>query len=234
MDAFRFIWDFLFGTIIRSYNFFDSWFQNASEHGFKMSTGSMIISSFISLIFCGSALTAMTFAELKNRNRWLHCAIGFFVPIVYPAILYFVIPKIGESHSEEEEEEEEEVHEKSEEVPESDLKAYADGKGDGTGIMPAHGILNQDYFSKRGKDERGNFIGPFILELEDGQILEIEYIVEAFPQAVAVQLGQGDEGRTIRLPYSKIKDCKTKRRWLEEAEQEDVTGEESFEDEGEE
>jgi len=159
----------------------------------------------------------MTFAEMKNRNRWGHFALGIIFPIVYPVVMYFVFSKVGASKKEEEEEEKTESAD-PDQIPDSDLKSYADGQGDETGAFPASGLLNQDYFSKISKDETGNFRGPFILELDDGQILEIECIVEALVPAVAVQIGKEAESRTIRLPYMKIQSCKTKRRWLEEAE----------------
>ncbi len=229
MEVFNLIWDFLFGTFIRIINYMESWFANATEAGFNPSAGTMITISIFILIFCGSGMTAMTFAEIKNRNRWLHGILGLMVPIVYPVILYFAIPKAGVEKKSEEEEKPETAE--PDVIPDSDLKAYTGGQGDGTGIHPSSGQYDQNYFSKISKDEKGNFQGPFILELDDNQILEIECIVEALTPAVAVQIGQGDEGRTIRLPYNRIKGCKTKRRWLAEAEEADTAAEEEMDTE---
>lgn len=241
MDAFYFIWDFFFGTLIRTYNYFVTWFENATEHGFRISQSAIITQSLISLLFCGSAFTAMTFAELKNRNRWVHFAIGLLVPVIYPAVLYFAIPKIG-AKEEDEEDEEEEEHEKAT-LPDSEFRSYSKGKGGSAEVLSDDAIMDQNYFNKISKDEEGNLLGPFVLELSaDGQILEVEHIVEALPNAVSVQLGHGAGGKKIRLPYDKIKDCKTKAHWLEESqhqafeEEEDEIYEEDdyYDDEGEE
>lgn len=214
MEVFSLVWDFLFGTFIRMNNYLESWYENAAEAGFTVSKGSMATTLIWVLLLCGSAMTAMTFAELKNRNRWLHAALGFFLPVIYPVILFFGISKLGVDGKKEEEEQ----ALIEDDVPDSDLKAYADGHGDQTGTLPASGKMDQNFFAGISTDENGNPCGPFVIELDDGQMLEIECITEALPQAVAIQIGEGDTGKTIRLPYDRIKDCKSRERWLDESE----------------
>lgn len=220
MEVFGFIWDFLFGTIIRSYHYITSWYANATEYGFVISTGAVIQAFLWGIVFCGSAFTAMTFAELKNRNRYMHFGLGFICPVVYPALLYFLLPTIGVAKKKKEDEQEGSEDEPLKNaLPKSDIRAF-NKMDDGMENLPLPEELDKHYFSAIAKDEHGNMRGPFILELNDGQILEIQAIVEALDPAVAVQIGTDEDARKIRLPYPKIKGCKTKEQWLADAEAE--------------
>ena len=228
MEVFSLIWDFLFGTFIRINHYLETWYQNAAESGFVISKGSLIMTTLLVILLCGSAMVAMTIAEIKFRNRLLHGGLGFICPVIYPVLLYFVIPS-GVAKTAEKNKEPEKAKIKVEDaLPESELKAFSKKHNDQEDSLPAGEALDQAYFTLIAKDETGNLRGPFILELDDDQILEIECIIDALAPAVAVQIGKDDKARTIRLPYSKIKSCMTKSDWLAEADDPD---DDEYEDE---
>ncbi len=214
--------DTLFGFFIQTHHYCVTWLQNATDSGFVISKGSLIVTIVWCVIFCGSAMAAMTIAEMKSRNRIGHGALGFICPIIYPVVLFFLIPSVVQNK-------EEEIIEKElldDAVPDSDLKAFRKAKKKNSDVASDIDVLDQKYFTRTAKDELGNPRGPFILELDDDQILEIECIVEALPPAVAVQVGDGDKARTIRLPYAKIKKCMLRSQWLADAEAPDEMDEE--------
>ena len=227
MELIGLIWDTLFGFFIQTHHYFATWLQNAADNGFVISKGSLIGTIVWCVIFCGSAMAAMTIAEIKFRNRIGHGALGLICPIIYPVVLYFVIPSAVKKEIDEDAFEKELL---GDVIPDSDLKsiAKADKKG-GLNIIPDADLLDQQYFTRTAKDEMGKLRGPFILELDDDQILEIECIVEALPPAVAVQIGDGEKAKTIRLPYAKIKKCMLKSQWLSDAEAPDEEYEEDAE-----
>jgi len=226
MEVFTIIWDVLFGTFIRINNYLETWSHNATEFGFVISKGSLIMTTFWMVVLCASAMVAMTIAEVKFRNRFLHGALGFVCPVIYPFVLYFVIPSCAKKPEVSYEEEKRQQAALEDVIPDSDLKAFS--KNSEESVIPIGDEMDQAYFTRIAKDETGKLRGPFILELDDDQILEIECIIEALSPAVAVQIGHDDHARTIRLPYNKIKTCMTKADWLTEA---DMPEDEEHEDE---
>ena len=70
MDFFSLVQDVLFGFFIRTYNYMVTWYQNATDAGFIISQGSLISTIIWMIILCGSAMTAMTFAEIKFINTY--------------------------------------------------------------------------------------------------------------------------------------------------------------------
>ena len=218
MDFFSLIRDFLFGFFIRTHHYLVTWYQNASDAGFVMSKGSLMVTVFCVIIVCASAMTAMTFAEMKFRNRMLHGVLGLICPVIYPVVLYFAIPSASKKKAAEDAEEKK-VAALKDALPSSDLKAFAKASLDDAEVIPEAEVLDQAYFTRISKDELGNLRGPFILELDDDQILEVACIVEALPPAVAVQIGEGEKSRKVRLPYAKITSCMTKAQWLAETEE---------------
>ena len=220
MDFFSLIWDFLFGFFIRTHHYLVTWYQNASDAGFVISKGSLIGTAFWVTVACASAMTAMTFAEMKFRNRILHGGLGLICPVIYPVVLYFTIPSAGKKKAAKEAEKKKAAALKDA-LPGSELKAFAKTSPDDADVIPKAEVLDQAYFTRIAKDELGNLRGPFILELDDDQILEVVCIVDALPPAVAVQIGEGEKARKVRLPYAKITSCMTKAQWLAEAEEDD-------------
>ena len=218
MDFFGLIWDFLFGFFIRTHHYLVTWYQNASDAGFVISKASLIGTVFWVTVACASAMVAMTFAEMKFRNRFLHGALGLICPVIYPVVFYFTVSSDSKKKAAEEEEKKREAAIKDA-LPESELKAFSKTLPDDEEVVPHAEVLDQAYFTRISKDELGNLRGPFILELDDDQILEIAHVLEALPPAVAVQIGEGEKSRKIRLPYAKITSCMTKAQWLAEAEE---------------
>ena len=224
MEVFNLIWDFLFGTFIRIHHYLTTWYTNATDCGFVISKTSLITWSFLVIVLCGSAMAAATFAEIKFRNRLLHGILGFCLPVAYPVLLFLVIPKGVDTGKKEQKEESRKIS--TDALPKTNLKTFEKEEKPEDLIAGAE-VMDQAFFTRISKDEHGNLLGPFIIELDDGQILEIEYIIEAFQPAVAVQIGKDEDARRIRLPYSKIKGCQTKEQWLAEA-QDEIYEEEEY------
>lgn len=229
MGIFQFLWNFFFGSFEWIFAFVKEWFTQASMAGFSPTTSGIIDVSILMIIPMGSGLAAMTVAEIKERERFLHLFLGMALPIAYPILLYFVLPQFRIVSKEERELEEMVAHMQAKgTVPESELKsvASADKKGVALGFERVE-ELGQQYFSKIATNEYGNSNGPFILEFIDGRILEINRISAALNNALAVEIKQeGDvPSKNIRLPYNKISACHLKEEWLndiDDGEEDDI------------
>ena len=224
MGIFQFLWSFFFGSFQWIIDFINEWYSQAQDAGFSPSQGTMIGITIFLIIVVGSGLTAMTIAELKYRQRSLHFILGMLLPVAYPVLLYFVLPEFKIVSKEEKELEAmvASMPEAEDAIPDSELKSVArsDAKGErlDTELEPAV-VMNQQYFGRISTDEMGNPTGPFMLETNDGRILEIEHISGALQNVLAVEIGQENgETKTIRLPYQNIKSCMLKDEWLNESE----------------
>jgi len=222
MDAVKLILDFLFGGFIRVAHYVSTWRVHAADAGFQAGTGTMIWISLLMAILCGSACAAMTIAEIRQRNRAVHFLLGLLLPVGYPIAIYQTMPMPVDKKKEEEEEEEERQrqHGMAEPgaIPESELKTYRKMKEVEENLGSFKGPFDQRFFEYMSRDEAGRPQGPFILEIdEEGRILEVATIVSALPSVVAVETGEGDNAKTLRVPYDKIKSFNTKEAWLEEA-----------------
>ncbi len=75
--------------------------------------------------------------------------------------------------------------------------------------------FDQRHFASIATDAEGNSRGPFMIETSDGRFLEAIRIINALPDLIVLEMaGEGGKLRSVRLPYSKIKDCKLKSDWL--------------------
>jgi hypothetical protein len=227
MDAIKLILDFLFGGFIRLEHYISTWWEHATAAGFSPSIGSMVFISIVMAILCASGFAAMTIAELRQRSRPLHFALGLALPIAYPIFIHYTMPIPAEKVREKEEEEESRQEHLGEPagdaIPDSELKTYKKMKEIEEDIGSFKGPFDQRFFEYMSRDEAGRPQGPFILEMtEGGRILEINSIVSALPAVVAVETGEGENAKTLRIPYDKIKSFNTKEAWLEEAMGEDL------------
>jgi len=95
----------------------------------------------------------------------------------------------------------------------SDTHSFATpGGAAATGIPPQ---FNQRHFSNIATDENGNFRGPFMVETNDSRFLEAIRITNALPEVLVVEIQvEGGKTRSVRLPYSKIVECKLKSEWM--------------------
>lgn len=235
MGISQFLYNLFFGVFDWCFSFINEWFKQAAEAGFSPSNGGMIGIALFWTIVVGSGMASMTIAEVKNRNRPLHCFLGCLLPIAYPFLLHFVLPEFKVVSREEKDLEEmvESMGGAEVEKPASELKTVA--KADKKGITPAFDEgtveLNQQYFSRIMTDEVGNHTGPYMFEMDDGKILEVAQISTALNNVVAVEIGQvGVDAKTIRLPYDKIRVCSLKEEWLSEADADEDYEDEDYEE----
>ena len=222
---FQFIINLLFGSFIWVVRFIEKWYEQTAQVGFHQSNFLIFLFIIFAILIVGSSMFAMTVAEIKNRNRLVNGLIGAFLPVVYPILMYFVMPKYKMSNKADEEKKK--IKAKTleplppqEVIPKSNMKSIQ--KADKKGIDPSAIEMeevqeyNETYFSHIMKDESGNYMGPFIFELQDGKILEVQRIAGVMPNATSIVLGTSEEdARTIRLPYDKIQACHLKSDWIE-------------------
>lgn len=247
MGVFHFLWNFFFGSFEWLITFIKEWFMQASESGFTPNIGSLIMLTIVFILIVGSGMAAMTIAETKNRYRPLHAVLGMFLPIVYPALLFFVLPEFKIKSKSEKDVEDllQGMGLDSSEVPKSELRSVqkADQKGVDSSldqVILEREVFDQQYFARIATDENGNPTGPYMIELDDDRVLSINKILAALEQVLSVEMGEGDEEKkTIRLPYAKIKSCQLESEYMSNAayEPEQVNEEiveQSVEDQGEE
>jgi hypothetical protein len=230
MDVVTLILNFLFGTFISLGNYFITWWSNASDAGFALRPFTLVI-IFISIaLYLSSGFAAMTFAEMKLRNRGLHFVAGLLLPFIYPLLFFYLASKLGSEKTNEEDEEkkndlieddEESVEEKdigkdldlkpaNAVIPESEFTKIDQPNDPISGGFPEPAIpvkMNQEFFARIARLEDGTAAGPFDLKLSDGTDLHILTIVDAMPKVLSVEIMVEDEVRKIRLPYARISDC---------------------------
>jgi len=217
-----FLWNFCVGLFEWIVGFIKEWFTQASEAGFSPSIGALFLITVICLIIIASAMAAMTVAEVKNRNRPLHFVLGALLPLIYPALLHFVLPEFKIKTKEERDLEAlvDSMGAADMELPDSELKKVTDADEKGETPVFSAGTeieITPQYLSKIMTDETGNPTGPYMLEMMDGKILEISKITNVLDKVIAVEMGEpGEDTKTIRLPYANIKTFTLKEKWLEE------------------
>jgi hypothetical protein len=223
MDVFQFIINLFFGSFLWIIHFIEKWHKMAADVGFVPSKVLIFFFIIFSILIVGSSMFAMTVAEIKNRNRLVNGVIGAFLPVVYPILMYFVMPKYKMSKENDKEKVKSQRIEPlppQEVIPKSNIRSIqkADKKGIDPSAMAIEETMeyNEEYFAHIMKDESGNFAGPFIFELQDGKILEVQRIAATMPNATSIVLGTSNEDeRTIRLPYDKIQACHLKSDWIQ-------------------
>ena len=225
MDVLKLIVNFLFGTLISLGHYFATWWTNALDAGFEISPFTLATIIVSIALWLGSGFAAMTFAEMKLRNRGLHFVGGIILPFIYPLLFFYLAPKVGDDKTDEEDEfssvsDGEAVDEEKAEtaspdepstIPESEFNKIDQPDDLVSGGFPEPAIplqMGQDFFAKIARLEDGTPAGPFTLYLVDGTELPILSIVEAMPKVLSVEITVEDEVRKIRLPYERINDCK--------------------------
>ena len=217
-----FLWHVCVGLFEWIVGFIKEWFTQASIAGFSPTISALFLIAVICLIIIASAMTAMTIAEVKNRNRPVHFLLGGLVPLIYPILLYFVLPEFKLKTKEERDVEAlvESMGVSDIELPDSELKKVTDADEKGETPVFSAGTkieITQQYLTKIMTDETGNPTGPYMLEMMDGRILEISKITNVLDNVIAVEMGEpGVDAKTIRLPYANIKTFTLKETWLQE------------------
>ncbi|NOY75959.1 MAG: hypothetical protein GXP32_09260 [Kiritimatiellaeota bacterium] len=223
MDVLKLIFNFLFGSFVTLWNYFSSWWTNALASGLDPSPFKLV-AIFLAVAFVfGSGYAAMTFAEMKFRNRGLHFIGGLILPVVYPLLFFYLVPTVDDGKPKDDMEvekealveddasdEEDTVVEDSPAIPESEFVKIDQPDDPYTGGFPepaAPLAMNQEYFARISRLEDGSMAGPFTVKLVDGTQLKILAIVDVLPEVLSVQMEVDGEIRKVRLPYAKITNC---------------------------
>ncbi|HBC86616.1 MAG TPA: hypothetical protein DCZ94_06660 [Lentisphaeria bacterium] len=215
MNYVYFLRDFIFGWLTAFIAFLGSIYDRAVENGLNPEWGSIIAVSIVIAFFLGSPFASATLAEISGKNRLIHFLLGLVLPWIYPVYMFIMLAKQPAKTLEEKPDEKagDTGDDKAldGELPESHLKyEYQEESMSDTSPELAP-VMNQQYFARIASDESGNALGPFILELNDGRVVEVSKISSTLPDVVILEVVEGGRSNTIRFPYSKIKSCREER-----------------------
>ncbi|MFZ2656940.1 MAG: serine/threonine-protein kinase [Victivallales bacterium] len=210
MNYVNFFTDKFFELLRLFFCFIQNIFDSAVQAGLSPEWGHIVFTSIFLAFILGSPFAAATLAEISGKNRLLHFFLGLLIPWAYPVYMFVKLARKPARTLEEKAAEEEVTGEEGSstgEVPESHLKyEYENAMSDTSPeLAPA---MNQQYFARIASDEAGNPLGPFILELADGRVVEVSKISNAMPDFVILEVIEGGRSNTIRFPYAKIKTCR--------------------------
>lgn len=214
MNFVYFLRDFIFGSLTAFLTFLADLRDDAVRAGLNPDWTSLLTFSMLIAFLLGSPFAAATMAELRGKKRFFHFMLGLFLPWIYPVYMFIRLIKepAKEIHVKQNETLADDEKNVLGEVPESHLKyEYEDGK-EAPSIDNAP-VMEQKYFARIASDEAGNPLGPYVLELYDGRIVEVSRIADALPNVVILEVVEGGRSNTIRLPYAKIKICREAKYW---------------------
>jgi len=205
------IWikDFLFGSFTSVAEHFSKLYNDAIAAGLSPDWPAISKTCALVTFWLGSAFFAATVAELKNRSRLVHFIGGLLVPWIYPFVILFRLERKSDRPVEEEEEIPNETAAPNE-APEAKLGIDGD---DDEEESPHAERISQAFMKKISTDELGNSRGPFMFVFDDDKVLQVEKIVNALPEHVAVEIIEKAQPRTLRFPYAKIKSVVRKEEW---------------------
>jgi hypothetical protein len=205
--------------------------------GLEPSYGLIVLIFLAVALYLSSGFAAATFSEMKERNRTGHFIGGLLLPFIYPAILYYLFPRLPEPVDERAARFDKEGSLKLN-LSEKLTQKYMEKTGEGyvpsvideiaketgeknTEAFPetqeATIAFNRGIISDIASDEEGNFRGPFIIGLNDGRYIEALRILDAYDDFFELEMvAADDKASKIRLPYAKIISCELKDDWIED------------------
>lgn len=238
MRDFKILWDVVYSAAEAIFTFIVHWVKFTMACNLSPSIP-VIMACFLTLAFLlGSGFAAATVAEVKEKNRFLHFIGGICFPYFYPAAIHYFIPAPNQDYRppKDIENEKRELESKrltnalNEKIANDPFAAMLKSKTTETppeqtetAVQPAQESaqsgsqeFNQNYFTSIATDENGEFKGPFMIDFNDGRIVEASKIVNVMAEAIEIETpGDGDSIRKIRVPYSKISGCTLKSNWME-------------------
>lgn len=212
----------IIGSLTAVYNYFA---KLVIESGLTPQWGSIVWWCVLVVIYLGSPFLSATISESKGHGILLHFIGGLVFPYLYPIIIHFALPSRLRIHAPQEPEEEEvkptltvtSARQKSErmasESAEVEFEATAPAFEEEGNDAP---VIGQQFFTSISVTETGvTRQGPFMVEMDDGTVIEAQKIVKPQEKIVVLEIqGEAGTSRTLRIPYSKIVDCKLKSDWM--------------------
>lgn len=167
--------------------------------------GSWLTIVLVILCLLGSACWAASIAASRRHPLWLHFAIGFVVPWIYPIFILFKMDIHGEA--ERRRAEQEALQKKAE--AEAEKQRIQEQLGKERELQNAESGIegkqwNQKYFEKIGRDDEGRNAGPWKAVISGNEIIVLE-ILETEPELVYVVF-KDSKGtpKKMRIPYARI------------------------------
>ena len=163
----------------------------------------------IMLVCLWSASYSASIGESRLRRAWIHFCIGLFLPVVYPVIALFKLPKYKTSARSESKVQQ---YEAGEGPPPVEIAAPVFESTAPTMVNPemlqkTDVAFDQNYFKKIAIDVAGNYRGPFLLTINDEK-LKAERIIDQLPEVLLVEFVSADgKLQNIRIPYKNIEAC---------------------------
>ncbi|OGV36224.1 MAG: hypothetical protein A2020_12555 [Lentisphaerae bacterium GWF2_45_14] len=203
--------------------------------GLMPSAGMTAGIAVIIVFYLASGFAAATFSEMKHRSRLVHFAGGLLLPLVYPAFVYFFLPKLPEPVDEsakffdekgqqiltEAQKLTKKFVEKTggEYIPKLPVKKE-DEEVKTTGVKSEPEtdeiVFDHKYINSLATDSDGNHLGPYIVGLNDGRYIEAVRLLDAYADVFELEIcGPDEKMKKIRLPYNKISSCELKSEWMD-------------------
>ncbi|NOY79588.1 MAG: hypothetical protein GXP31_01155 [Kiritimatiellaeota bacterium] len=190
---FGYIWDFFLGAAV-----------NILEAGLDTDPRTLILIFVGVTVVLGSACWASSIAEARLYSPKLHFFIGLFAPVLYPVILLFAMDvkypgAVRQPPGE--------APETPPVAPPAEPQEVETDAGEDTGENVVE--YDQAYFREIARDEAGNFVGPWRIDLADNAIVA-QRILDALPHAVVIETvphGPNSKPQRLRIPYDKIESC---------------------------
>ncbi len=208
MDFLLIIKDIFLGIFTTVFGIVRNCYSSTMDSGLEPDWTYAVFRAIILAIILGSPFASASIAEARGKNRLVHFVLGLFAPWIYPAVIFFTLPRasaIEEAGNPTVEEAPERLDGKNA-VPESHLKKIRDT--DEISAVQQDEEMSQAYFARISTDGTGAPLGPYNLVLSDGRTIEISQIINPMQDIVVVEITEGEnKKRTVRFPYSKIKSC---------------------------
>jgi hypothetical protein len=154
--------------------------------------GFVILGCIASAVVVGSGALSSSIAEGRLRGRQLHFLLGMLMPVIYPVLALFVLPR--------------KTYEKEEATEMRMMGNAAETASDDE--YDTQSALNYDFFHASMFDTTGNPRGPFIMVVDNVE-LRVERIAEVMPKIVVLETVNSDGNlQTMRLPFGRISSCR--------------------------
>jgi hypothetical protein len=215
MDFVYFLRDFIFGSLTAFCTFISALWDDAVRAGLNPDWVNLLAFSILIIFLLGSPFVAATIAELQGKNRFVHFLLGLVFPWIYPLYMFLKLIKKPTRELPDKQDETLADDEKAAvgETPASHLKHAYSNEENAVPCPETAPEMDQKYFARITSDEDGNPLGPYVLELLDGRIVEVSRIADTLPSVVILEIIEGGRSNTIRLPYAKIKICREAKYW---------------------
>ena len=156
-------------------------FKEIIQHQLDKNLTVMLFAVFTGCLM--SSCLSSSISEKKAYARLPHTVLGFFLPLLYPLLITFALPKKG--------------------VKKEPVKKTDDTTTSELPMMD----LNEKYFKSIYLDPNGNPTGPYMIDMESN-VVKADCIVEVHPDFIVIEnINNSGKRQRMRSPYNKMTSC---------------------------